>query len=148
MAPPGYDPEAVYALRTAATVIRRLLQSALEEDDRDERLPSDLLATLYWATEPVKHLIPPGHGILHILPQLRMSGRSEPKRPDPTWRTVIRYGPTMADLLDDIANKIERTNFGAESNPRSPKVTVNVDPRDRDRRQQRQTPRTSGDPGQ
>jgi hypothetical protein len=147
MAPSAYDPDAVDALRTAVAAIRGLFQTAQLMDDRDEQVPSDLLATLYWAAEPVKHLIPAGHGILYVLPQLRMRNPSEPKRPEPTWKTVILYGPTTSNLLEEIANKIERTNYGADSSPRSPKVTVYVDPRDRDRRRQRQTPGPSGDAG-
>jgi hypothetical protein len=145
MAPPGYDPDAVSALRTAATTIRGLFETARELDDRDMPLPGDLLATLYWAVEPVKHLIPSGHGITHILPQLRMR---DPSEPEPTVMTVILYGPTTANLLEEIANNIERTNYGAESRPRSPQVTVYVDPKDRERRRQRQTPRPSGNAGQ
>jgi hypothetical protein len=144
MAPPGYDPDAVYALRTAIGAIRGLIQTAQMMDDRDEQVPSDLLAALFWAAEPVKQLIPSGHGILHILPHLRMRNPSEPKRPEPTWWTVIVYGPMTANLLEEIVNKIERSNYGAESSSRSRKVTVYVDPTDRDRRQQRQTPRPSG----
>jgi hypothetical protein len=53
-----------------------------------------------------------------------------------------------ANLLDAIANNIERTNYGAESSPRSPRVMVYVDPKDRERRRQPQTPRPSGNAGQ
>lgn len=148
MAPPDYSPGAVSALRHAATAIRGIVRSALEEDDRNEQLPSDLLLTLYTAVEPVVRLIPSGHSVTYILPQLRMRDPSEPKTPEPTWKTVIRYGTPVADMLDEIANDIERTNYGAESRPRSPKVTVYVDPKDRERRQQRQPPRTSGNAGQ
>lgn len=78
-------------------------------------MPSDLLMTLYMLVEPVKHHIPSDHGTFCILPQL-MSGRSKPARPEPTWKTVILYGPTAANLMDEIANDIERTNYGRTHN--------------------------------
>lgn len=144
MAPPGYDPDAVSALRHAVAAIRGLFQSAQARDDRNVQVPSALLTTLYSTLEPVKRLIPSGHPVTYILPQLRMRDRSEPERPEPTWMTVIDYGPTAANLLEEIANDIERTNYGAESRKRSPQVTVYVDPKDRERHRQRQTPRRSG----
>jgi hypothetical protein len=148
MAPPGYDPSAVSALRHAVAAIQGLFQTAQMMDDRDEQVPSDLLMTLYIAVEPVKHLIPADHSIIYILPQLQRRDSSEPKRPEPTWKIVLLYGPTMANLIGEIANDLERTNYGAESRPRSPQVTVYVDPTDRERRRQRQTPRSSGNAGQ
>ncbi len=148
MAPSGYSPGAVSALREAATAIRGLVQTAQALDDRDMEVPPDLLATLYSAVGPVKDLIPFGHSVSDILPHFRARDRSEPKRPTLTFMTVIMYGPTTANLLDAIADNIERTNYGAESRPGSPQVTVYVDPKDRERRRQRQNPRPSGDAGQ
>ncbi|MEV4285501.1 hypothetical protein AB0K40_08335 [Nonomuraea bangladeshensis] len=148
MASPGSSDDAVRALRHAAAVIRGLFQTAQALDNREMQIPSDLLMTLYSTVEPVKHLIPSGHGITYILSKLQMWDGSEPESREPTFMTVILYGPTNANLLDEIANDIERTNYGAESRPRSPQVTVYVDPKDRERRRQQQAPRPSGNTGQ
>ena len=149
MAPPGDDPGAVSALRHAVAVIRGLFETAREQaiDDRNQQVPSDLLTTLNMLVNRAKHLIPSGHSIFFILPQL-LPDQSEPARPDPTWQVVINYGPTAANLIEEIANDIERTHYGAESRPRSPQVTVYVDPKDRERRRQRQNPRPTGNAGQ
>ncbi|WBB91430.1 hypothetical protein [Verrucosispora sp. WMMC514] len=140
MAPPSYNRDAVSALRHASAAIKGLFQTAQALDDRNMPIPSDLLDTLYSAVEPVAHEIPTGHGITFILHRLQMPGRSEPSRPAPTFMTVILYGPVTANLLDEIANDMERTSYGAESRSRPQQVTVYVAARDRERRRQQQTP--------
>jgi hypothetical protein len=134
MAPRGYNPDDVPALRIAVATIYGLIDTAKLLDDRDTDVPSDLLEMLRSVVGAAKPAIPEDHAVFFTLPQLLTQ---------PTYETVVLYGPAIARVLDEISATIERTH-GAESHSGSPQVTVYVNPTDRKRGRQRHTRPPSG----
>jgi hypothetical protein len=90
-----------------------------------------MLRSVVGAAKPA---IPEDHAVFFTLPQLLTQ---------PTYETVVRYGPVIARVLDEISADIERT-YGAKSHSRSAQVTVYVSPTDGKRFRQLRTRPPSG----